>query len=463
MTHRERDKFIHLKRYIKHLNFFYRIRPMEFSQLRPLKIFMAVASLLTVAALGSAWFAGHVLHFGFPYDNVLLPSRAYDLNVYSELMTRVHSYRFFASDAVPYYAYPAPVAPLYVFFLALPHHTVAFEAFIVLSVIFCAILFSLSMMRRDLSGRMTLLFLGVSIATAYPVWFEFRQANMEICVFLLVAFAIWMFLRGQSTTAAICVGIAASMKLYPVIFLGLFLARRQYKPVVIATVTSIIVTLASLAFLTPSIKYSWHGVGDGLNLYRRMTIEGIIPAGIGYDHSIFALIKRMIAHTGTGLTHISLILNAYLLFATVCGVFLYFIRIRFLPIINQVLIFTLAAVFVSPSSFNYTLINLYVPWAMLVLFVVKSEGVPGNIEGLSAAFFCFAILLSAQTEFIFHQRSIDGQIKAVVSLFLMFIALRYPFEMENPPEDNPLRLGRARASGEDDGGHLKSFGQRVAL
>ena len=88
-------------------------------------------------------------------------------------------------------------------------------------------------------------------------------------------------------------GIAGSMKIYPFIFLGLYLLNRRFRPILLAAVIGIVSTLLGLRFLTPSILFSWHGVGDGLANYNAefATNIGIV---FGYDHSVFTLVKALV-------------------------------------------------------------------------------------------------------------------------------------------------------------------------
>ena len=148
---------------------------------------------------------------------------------------------------------------------------------------------------------------------------------------------------------------------------------------------------------------------------------------IGWDHSLFALYKRLTPHLPPPET-LSPWLTAYLVAAALAGTALYFLRIRHLPVINQVLCLCVASILLPPVSVEYTLMHLYVPWALMV-FLVLDGARAGNppIPGVSAAFVCFAILMSPLSEFIHHAIHYQGQIKCVVLVILMIIALRYPF------------------------------------
>jgi hypothetical protein len=86
---------------------------------------------------------------------------------------------------------------------------------------------------------------------------------------------------------------------------------------------------------------------------------------------------------------------------------------------------TLAATFLPPSSYDYTLIHIFLPGAMLVLMAIERRN--EAIDGLNAVALCFAYLMAAETELVWHRTGFAGATKAVVFLVLFYLALRYPF------------------------------------
>ena len=206
-------------------------------------------------------------------------------------------------------------------------------------------------------------------------------------------------------------------------FLGLLLARRKYAAIGTAAATAAVLTVIGLRFLTPSIVYSWHGIGAGLKWYHDYMFLGFWPAAIGDDHSLFEAIKIVLRLVP--LVKVSVALKLYLAIVATAGIVLYFTRIQKLPLINQVLCLTLAAIFLPPSSYDYTLLHLFLPWSLLV--VVALERRKESIPGLTAAFLSIAYLMASEMELIRHGYGLSGASKALVFLALFYVALRYPF------------------------------------
>jgi hypothetical protein len=176
------------------------------------------------------------------------------------------------------------------------------------------------------------------------------------------------------------------------------------------------------------MAYSFRGIANGIHMYGISVLQTINITVIGWDHSLFTVIKRPVLRLSAGPSLIHPILNTYLLTLAVGGTALFFLRIRKLPLLNQMILLTTAAVFLPPGSYDYTLMLLYVPWAMLVFFAVETAG--QRIPGLGAIFICFAGLLAAMCELIHHYIGFGGQIRALIFVATFALALRYPLHSE---------------------------------
>jgi hypothetical protein len=84
------------------------------------------------------------------------------------------------------------------------------------------------------------------------------------------------------------------------------------------------------------------------------------------------------------------------------------------------------------------LIQLYLPWAFLILFAIQAKRENINVPGLLVAFVCFGILLSAQSELIYHRAGRSGQLKAIVLCILWTVSLLHRWEFPNGKNLLPL-------------------------
>ena len=394
----------------------------------PVWLFLIASFVLNLIGIGCELYARYRLKLLFPYSTPVLNEKAApDLVNYAPQFEFLHTAHFFSTSFPVPYMYPAPVAPLYSFFLNLPMRVRVFHGLVIGILLLAAIGFGWYVWRRGLPLWQALLVSIGSLLLSYPALFEWKQCNMEIFVCLLVGAGVWLFARQYFYWSAICLGVAIGMKLFPFVYLGLFFAQKRYKAMAAALGVAAVVTVISLAWLGPTIPAAWHGVSSDLRFYQQ-TVPTIMREQIGYDHSLFALIKRslhMVVDRRNMNPHFDRLMHYYMPVIGVLGLLAYFLRIRKLPFANQVICLSVASILFPPTSYDYTLLHLYTPWAILIVFAVFNSKEP--VAGLWAAFLCLAIATSIQTELIFHQRTLEGQIKAIALVALFIVALCFPF------------------------------------
>ena len=395
----------------------------------PLRVFVGVAaSLLAVAATAKA-VCRYVLHYGYPYRSPLLDDRFPDLTTLLPRFQHLHTLQFFTDSWDQPFMYPAPVAACYrAFFIFAPHESRVFVCFVSFCAAFAALLFCRNLVRHGL-GRPASVFLVIfALLTSYPLWYEIRQANMEIFSWLFMAVGLWAFMRERGYSAAACFGIAGALKILPFAYLGLFLTRRHYRLIPVALLSAAAVTLPSLWLVYPHLADSWRLTNLAVSKFRTNVTLGTFAPQIGSDHSAFGLLKKF-AYRHTSTHHLNVLITVYSATAVVLMLVLFFGWIRKLPVINQVLCLCVATALLPPTSFDYTFMALYFPWALLVVFAVLQDKKGQVSPGLVPAMVCFAILFVPETEIIYHYISVGGQIKAITLVALLYIGLHYRFPL----------------------------------
>jgi hypothetical protein len=181
-------------------------------------------------------------------------------------------------------------------------------------------------------------------------------------------------------------------------------------------------TIAAFWLVCPSLGESVRGIQLGLATFRMKYVTQYRVEN-GFDHSIFAVIKKVFPAFRSPDT-LSQILSVYLICVACFGVVLFFVRIRHLSVANQVLCLCIASILLPPTSHDYTLMHLYIPWVLLVFVSFEYRALGQRARHLGAAFFCFAILFSPENEFLHIKLQFGGQIKAITLIVLSWIALR---------------------------------------
>ena len=384
-----------------------------------LRTFCRVALLFTAASWMVALVAA-LAKLPYPYNwpYFIRSDSLHDYWDYFERFKLFHTTDFFMAPGYPF-TYMAPGAVLYWLFysLGLKGGLLAYLVEALASVMAGFALLQRAMVRRGLGQMAAERFLFCTLLTSYPIIFCVDRGNLEIVVATGLAVGTWAYWTGRSWTAAVLWGLFGSVKLYPLILLALFLSAKQYRQLATAIGTAVASTLLSLEFVGPDFGSAVAGIQHGLNAflaYYSLRFEW----GIGYDHSLLSLIRLTLGRTDETLLHVYLVTMAIVMLTV------YFLYIRRLPIANQLLLLSVASILLPPTSSDYTLVQLYAPFAVLVLIALDSRK---QRVGLNLAFGLLGVLFTP-TNFIFHNQQVRGaQIKCVLLIWLFVIALRNPW------------------------------------
>lgn len=404
---------------------------------RVLRNFLLLSAALWCVCLGCEAYCYYVLHLpggGGPLGScytwpVMFFHHWADAGTWVERFQHIHSPAVFSGDPAlgEPFTYPAPAVFLFLPFYALGKYrlvgfaAVAFALGAVLLAGFHGALVRAGLTRAKAAG-----FLAAVVLLSYPMWFEFGLGNAEIWVWFLVAFGVWAYVTDRPYTAATLFAAATACKLFPLVYFGLFLARRRYAPIAWGAALVVVLNGIGLWTMDPNLRAAIAGVKWGMGYFRQAYVLKIHFV-TGFDHSLFGLLK-VYARTLFQLSPegMARFLNVYLACAAVLGLAAYVLVIRRLPLINQVLALTVASVLFTPASHDYTLLHLYVPWAMLVLLALRDPEARRS-RGLAAALVCLAIAMSPETEVILAGGIFGGQIKCLALMVLFGLSLRADF------------------------------------
>ena len=411
------------------------------------------------------------------YTSFLFQGQFPDLLMHVERFHHFHSAAFFRFTSDNAFMYPAPVAVTYqMFYRASGGPAVAYSVFALGTMMVLGWRLLRELVRRGVAWSQALPFVVAVLLCSYPVLFMIKQGNTEVVVLLILSSGIVLFLSGYGYVAALCFGLAASLKIYPFVFFGLFLRRGQLGKIALGAAIFAVSELGSLWLVCPQIGTSWRGIRDGLVVFQELYMLPIRPE-IGADHSLYVWVKLLqrLWHIHRGDLQFdpanSSHLNLYLVTTALAGIVLFFTHLRRLPVTNRIVCLTIVSVWLPPVSFEYTLVQLLTPLGMLMLVITDAYRRGDRLPGSSGALACFVVIFAALPELTLNGNLHSGQVKAVALLLLFVIGLRYPFRdsVWDSSSSSPSlqRLGRHRAS-ESFGRHgdpipqLTSMGQASA-
>lgn len=387
-----------------------------------------IGSVVTLGLTLLVAFVEYRMGFSRYHYNPLVGDRYQDLMELLPGYRLLHSAAFFDRVGGAHVAYPPFGAVLYAAIYA-TGHPIAFylgSAAVWLALCFWGLRSALiSQGIGSLSATLFPLTVGL---TSFPIAGLLQRGNIELFLWIFVATGVWLFFRGQENCAAILWGLAAALKLYPVILLGLLLPRGRWRPFAVGVATFVGVSMASTVWLGPSIPIAWHGTLQNIFGYQDRRVSEWTLHELMANHTAYHLAEFAAAIAGISRSHLTF---AYYGLGTLLAA-MFLLRLWRMPVANQLLALTAFMVAFPPVSYFYTLVQLYAPWTVLLLVAVKAEKAGGSPKGLRPSLLLFLPLFGSFMLFTFPRVYLyGGLVQGFLLITLLFWALSYPFEVNS--------------------------------
>ena len=224
---------------------------------RPSRRWVTVVSALGV--LSVAWLLGWVWYD--TWDRWQLDFAVYLLGAHHLIDGQLYRVGLSYPPYLPF-TYP-PFAALAFGPLALLPHRIAQLSWAAVNVasLFGIVVLSLRAVRPDMDRTRLVLWSVVLLGPACqldPVRLTlyFGQINLVLCLFLLVDMTTTLEFRGRTLPRGVLVGVAAAVKLVPLIFIPYLFVTRQVRAAWTALATFVGISLAAAA-LDPSVSWSY--------------------------------------------------------------------------------------------------------------------------------------------------------------------------------------------------------------
>lgn len=402
----------------------------------PLRLFLWTVVGLWALSLGYSELLWLTRHSWYGFDQIYLDSPAFDFYDYLPRMDYLHEPEFFTVGGYPWY-YPAPGALVYAAFYAIVNvwdnwvaGYLSYIAVAIGGILYAAFRLARAMGRRGIGRGPAVRFVLLAAIFSWPFYFAIERGNIEAVTWFLLAAGVWALARERWMLAAVLLGAAASVKFYPGLMFAVFLRPRQWKEIGVGVLTFAAITLVGLRFLEPDVLMAWRGVAAGVQAWTQDYAGSINPRYVPFDHSAFALLKVV---TPGHQTVSRASMGQYMAVAGAVMLALFFGHVIRLPRLNQVLFVTVASVLLPPTSFDYTLVNLYVPFAWLVLVTITACKRGVSMRPYTLLMVLFGLLLGPETFATWGDFGGAALVKAVCLILLLLAAVLLPVgENEEP-------------------------------
>ncbi|MGA1980850.1 MAG: glycosyltransferase family 87 protein [Acidobacteriaceae bacterium] len=275
-------------------------------------------------------------------------------------------------------------------------------------------------------GLATAVLMPLSLALiSFPIERLVHQGNVEVVLWMFTALGVLAFLRGHDDAAAVLWGLAAAMKLFPIVLLILLLPRRKWRAVGVGVGTFAGATLWALWWLGPSIRVAWAGTMQNVFGYQGTRMAEWTLRELVANHSLIEVAKMgaMIAHYPMG----RLTLPYFAFGAVVMGA-AFFGRLWRMPVANQVLGVSTFMVMFPPISYYHALVHMVAPLLLLGWIAIRAQQAGVRVRGLQGTMLLFVPLFAPFTVLTYPTVFVYcGLMQALVLAVLFLRALEYPF------------------------------------
>jgi hypothetical protein len=262
-------------------------------------------------------------------------------------------------------------------------------------------------------------------AMSFPIARLVHQGNIELVLWIFAAVGVWAFLRGWDDAAAVLWGLAAAMKLFPVVLLLLLLPRRRYRAFAVGVGTFVAATVWSLWWLGPTMEVAWRGSLKNVFGYQGTRVSEWSLHELAANHSALGLVKLAAIFARFPLARLTL--PYYVCGALVLGL-AFFWQLWKMPVANQLLAVSVFMVMFPPVSYFHALVHLYAPLLVLLFVAIRAERAGVRVRGLGLTVMLFVPLFASWTLFTFVRVWLfAGLLQACILVALFLCALEYPF------------------------------------
>jgi hypothetical protein len=194
-------------------------------------------------------------------------------------------------------AYPPFVAFCFIPFALLPFRP-ALLAFSITGILALAAGVWLFFAEKDGITRRHLTLAGLLITFSFfPVYDSIYMGQANALLFLCAALVLYFARRDRPWWVGFFIALAALIKIYPAVLVLLFAARRQFKPVLAATVSTIGLVSVSLPVCKPSLYITWVSQvlpreASGGAYYRNQGLPGLFSRLLTENPYAHALVNR---------------------------------------------------------------------------------------------------------------------------------------------------------------------------
>lgn len=377
---------------------------------------IVVSSIVTVGFVVSLFYhyvMGSLLHKGYPYNTFLFNPNDRFMDFFNNVKMSEH--------LLPYQSglwavhFPLSFIISYPFSL-ISNPSLSFCVFVTIFVIYYMKYMSKFIFDNN---QYTLLniycFISITMMS-YPILFAIDRGNFELYVFIFMSMFQMLYVKERNWLSAFFLGLAIAMKLFPAVFLVLYLERNRRVAGILSVVVALLANGISLLAFKASVFDSLGGMKYWQGLYVKEYV--INNAGLAFGNSLWGIVKLSILNVYTRFgsylpeINVNALLKGYLCASIIIFVIVSIVIIKYnLLIWQKILLLTICINLCPYVSADYKLIHLYIP---IALFVIEEKRTTNDL--LYSILFGVMLIPKAYYWFMY-----DVNVGVVINPLLMLI------------------------------------------
>ena len=281
---------------------------------------------------------------------------------------------------------------------------------------------------RDSDKAKTALNVMGGMLASYPVVYLIQRGNLEIVSFMFLFAGVFLYSKKHYPLAAISMGLSAACKIYPVVFIILFMADRKYREVLLFAASAAAASIAGFMYFEGGLLKNFLDMVYNMQFYKAEYVGK--SYGLVFGHSLYGALQTIRCwfmgldpvYTSPGL------IKFYPYLAVVLGLFITWRTVLETELWKKITLLTVMMLALPFVSADYRLISLFAP---LWLFFQA-----GETRHKTAYLWLFALLLIPKNYFYFVEPEVS------VSAFinpLLLLGLAALIISEQKPPATPVR------------------------
>lgn len=291
-----------------------------------IELYLAWSIVLTATSLLAFYIAIEYLQIDSSWSSLWLSPSGDSAFEYRNPVIGIHSFsdlilhRMYAAAPSPYIApsaaniwgtpidgsLPASNYPPFAHLFMFPFSFLSYDASVfmlslaTISMITIPIFFTI----RGISLPFIVSVLVAGFIFSYPMLMALDRGNLQGVTTGFCLVALRLFLSKRYTFSAVMFGFAAGLKIYPILFMFLFVKQKHFKEFFIGCFTSMVLTGLALLSFNGTIKENVDGFLGALGTFTKVTADGyfLLPN----NHSPSALITFLTTNSTASLEKYSL-------------------------------------------------------------------------------------------------------------------------------------------------------------